>query len=63
MRFQSNYLCETSAARGNASKQLIKPTVSFKNLNLGSKMIIFESILATFIESISFRGCWGSIKN
>ncbi len=30
---------------------------------LGSKMIIFESILTTFEASFIFRGSWGSIKN
>jgi hypothetical protein len=37
--------------------------VSFKDLDQGSEMIIFESILTAFIASGIFRGCIGSSKN
>jgi hypothetical protein len=39
------------------------PTVCFTDLDKGRKMIIFESILTSFIESVIFRGPWGSTKN
>jgi hypothetical protein len=32
-------------------------------LDQGSKMVIFESILTSFIESVIFRAPWGSTKN
>jgi hypothetical protein len=37
--------------------------VCFIDLDQGGKMIIFKSILTTFIESVIFRGCWFSSKN
>ncbi len=38
-------------------------TVCFTDLDRGIKMIIFESILATFIASVIFRGHRDSCKN
>ncbi len=38
-------------------------TVCFTDLDHVSKMIIFESILFTFIAKVVFRGGWGSKKN
>ncbi len=32
-------------------------TVCFTYLDQGNKMIIFQSILTTFIASVIFRGC------
>ncbi len=37
-------------------------TVCFTDLVWGSKMIIFKSILTTFITCVIFRGFWGSSK-
>jgi hypothetical protein len=37
--------------------------VSFTDIDQGSKMTTFESILTTFRASIDFRGCLGSSKN
>jgi hypothetical protein len=34
-------------------------TICFPNLDQGNKMIIFQSILTTFIASAVFRGSWG----
>jgi hypothetical protein len=38
-------------------------TVSFTDLDQGSEMIIFESILTTFKESVIYRRNWGGGKN
>jgi hypothetical protein len=37
-------------------------TVCFTKLDHGSEMIIFDSILTSFIETIIFRGYWGNGK-
>jgi len=38
-------------------------TECITDLDLGSEMIIFESILTTFKASVVFRGSWGSSVN
>jgi hypothetical protein len=50
-------------ARGQ--KKIAHPcsTVYFTDLDQGSEMIIYKSILTTFIVSVVFRGSWGSSKN
>jgi hypothetical protein len=35
-------------------------TICFTDLDQGSMMIIFQSILTAFIASVAFRGGWGS---
>ncbi len=39
------------------------PTVWFTDSYQGTEMIIFESILTTFISMIVFKDLWGSSKN
>ncbi len=41
----------------------MEPTVYFTDLDQVSEMIIFESVLTTFITSIIFRGRWDSSEN
>jgi hypothetical protein len=47
----------------NHKSLLKKATVCFIKLDRGIQMIIFKSILTTFIASVISRGLWGSCKN
>ncbi len=42
---------------------ITRDTVCFTNLDQGSKLIIFESIMTTFIVSVIFKGHLDSSKN
>jgi hypothetical protein len=49
-----------SLQRSIGAEECVSPTVCFSDLDHGSKMINFESILTTIIVSIVLRGRWGS---
>jgi hypothetical protein len=61
------YFCLTTTSvlslRGDGRRRWRGDTVCFTDLDQGSKMIIFESILATFIASVVFSSPKGSSKN
>ncbi len=45
------------------NKKYTHSNVFFTDLDQSSEMIIFESLLTTFITSFIFRGSWGNSKN
>ncbi len=56
-------LSETKINRENTIGSWLVSTACFADLDQGSKMIILETILTTFIASIVFRGRWGGTKH